>query len=461
MTGQRTTKWTRWWVAILCVLALLTAACGDDSGGDDADAGPTTTEAPADDDGAADDVPGDDDSGADDPEPEPEPVELTATDIGVTESVIRVGAVFPDTALLGQDPGDIEAKFRTIADRINEAGGINGRTIELSFHSVNPLFDDDWDTVCVELTEDVGVFAAIGLFVRTTADCYAALNDTIVISTFGITPDQMENYTAPGITLPAHAERLIEPRVQTLIDGDVLREGMKVAVVGGTQGADQQALYIEALEAAGLEVVADTLIIGDGNDQLALNEELATLTEVWKSSGAEMIVASAGLVSQGLLIAYNQGDIDIPFVLPQGLTVNPSLLRDNQGLDLAPFELATALVEGDTAAAKYEAGVDGVRECVDAFQDASGEEVALDESRNNLGVTIVACQVFDVFVPVAEAAGVDLTTESFAAAAESFGEIFVTDIAAASLGPDKFDVSDAVGVIASYNPDTVQFEPVG
>lgn len=464
MAGQRTTKWTRWWVAILCVFVLIAAACGDDGDDAETDDGTTTTAAPSDD-GDGDEDAGQLVDGADDPEPEPddadEPVELTATDVGVTESVIRVGAVFPDTALLGQDPGDIEAKFRTIADRINEAGGINGRTIELSFHSVNPLFDDDWDTVCVELTEDVGVFAAIGLFVRTTADCYAALNDTIVISTFGITPDQMENYTAPGITLPAHAERLIEPRVQTLIDGDVLREGMKVAVVGGTQGADQQALYIEALEAAGLEVVADTLIIGDGNDQLALNEELATLTEVWKSSGAEMIVASAGLVSQGLLLAYNQGDIDIPFVLPQGLTVNPSLLRDNQGLDLAPFELATALVEGDTAAAKYEAGVDGVRECVDAFQEASGEEVALDESRNNLGVTIVACQVFDVFVPVAEAAGVDLTTESFAAAAESFGEIFVTDIAEASLGPDKFDVSDAVGVIASYNPDTVQFEPVG
>ena len=442
----------RWgWRAALCVFALVAAACGDDGGSADADADDATTTTPA---------PVDDGADADDPAPD-EPVELTATDIGVTESVIKIGVVFPNTELLGRDPGDIEAKFRTIADRINEAGGINGRTIELSVHLTNPLDDSDWETVCVELTEDVGVFAAIGLFVRTTADCYGALNDTIVVSTFGITAEQLAGYTAPGITLPAIPERLIPDRVQVLLDGDVLREGMKVAVVGGTQAAEPQEQYVEALEAAGVEVVADTLIVGDGNDMLALVDELTTLSEVWKSSGAEAVIGSAGLVSQSLLIAYNQTDIDLPMILPQGTAVNPSLMRDQQGLDLAPFELATALVEGDSQARKYETGADGVRECVDAFQEASGEEVALDESRNNLSVTIVACQVFDIFVPIAEAAGVNLTTEAFREAAEAFGPIEVTDVAEASLGPGKLDLSDSVGVIAAFNPATAQFEPVG
>ena len=342
---------------------------------------------------------------------------------------------FPDTSLIARDPGDIEAKFRTIADRINEAGGINGRTIDLTVRLTNPLDDGDFEAVCVELTEDIGVFAALGTFLRTTADCYAGLNDTIVISTFGITADQMAGYTAPGITLGAIPERLIDDRIQLLLDEGVLTEGMPVAVVGGTQGAEQQRQYVEALGAAGVEVVADTLILGDGNDLLALNDELARLTEVWKSSGAEAVVGSAGLVSQSLLIAYNQTDIDLPMILPQGTAVNPSLMRDQQGLDLAPFELATALVEGDSQAQKYETGADGVRKCVDAFQEASGEEVALDESRNNLGVTIIACQVFDIFVPIAEAAGVNLTTETFREAAEAFGPIEVDRCCRGIAGP--------------------------
>ncbi len=461
MSYQRASNRRLTWLAILCAVGLVAAACGgdDDSADADVDDATTTTQAPTDD-GSEGDEPDSAAEDADAPAPD-DPAELTATDIGVTESAIKVGAVFPNTALIARDPGDIEAKFRTIADRINEAGGINGRMIELSVRLTNPLDDEDSESVCIELTEDIEVFAALGTFVRTTADCYGALNDTIVISTFGISAEQMERYTAPGITLPALPARLIEDRVQALLDGDVLRDGMKVAVVGGTQGAEQQAQYVDALRAAGVDVVADTLILGDGNDLLALTDELTTLTEVWRSSGAEAVIGSAGLVSQSLLIAYNQTDIDLPMILPQGTAVNPSLMRDQQGLDLAPFELATALVEGDSQAQKYESGADGVRECVDAFQEASGEEVALDESRNNLGVTIIACQVFDIFVPIAEAAGVNLTTETFREAAEAFGPIEVTDVAEASLGPGKFDLSDSVGVIATFNPETAQFEPVG
>ena len=63
---------------------------------------------------------------------------------------------------------------------------------------------------------------------------------------------------------------------------------------------------------------------------------------------------------------------------------------------------------------------------------------------------------------MALATGPVLTNENYGAtAATEFGEFAITGQPFSSLGPDKFDVSDAVGVIASYNPDTVQFEPVG
>ena len=73
--------------------------------------------------------------------------------------------------------------------------------------------------------------------------------------------------------------------------------------------------------------------------------------------------------------------------------------------------------------------------------------------------TIIACQLFDIFVPIADAAGVELTRASFRSAAEGLGEIDVTDIASASLGPGKFDLNDSVGVIGRFNPETAAFEP--
>lgn len=432
-------------IVVAAVVGLL-AACADT--GDDTATRPTADSAPS----TTASTPA---STAD----APGPPALTATDTGVTETAIRLGAIFPDTALLGRDPGDLEAKFRTIADTINDAGGINGRLIELHFQALNPLDDAPFETACVEMVEDIGVFAAIGLFPRGTADCYARLNDTIVISAFAITEEQMADYTAPGITIAAHPGRLVDTRISTLVDGGVLAPGMKVAVHGAELARADHERYLAALAAAGVDVVADTVALADGQDQLALTAEMQRFSEVWRSSGAEVVVASNALMSQGLLIAYNDSDLDLPMVLPEGTGVDPSLLRNQLGLDLTPFETAVALVEGADQASKYGSGADGVRECVDSFEAGSGEDVALDESRNNLAPTIVACQVFDIFVQIATAAGPDLTTESFRAAAETFGPIEVTDVGAASLGPGKFDLDDTVGVIGTYDPERLQFVP--
>ena len=442
----------RTWLVVLLVMALGAAACGDDSSDESTDEGEPTEET------IDDEVeePTEDETEED---VEDEPVELTATDVGVTESVIHLGAVFPDTTQIAQDPGDLKAKFQTIADAINEAGGINGRMIELHWRSPNPLLDNDWDRVCTELTEDVGVFAAIGLFVRTNADCYAGLHDTIVVSTFGIADESRASYTAPGLSLVARASRLVEPRVQALIDGGALAAGDKVAVLGSDLAQASQTAYVEALEAAGVEVVVETVLTADGNDQLAVEGEMQVFVEAWRSNGAEAVLASTALLSQALLMGYNRTGADLPMLLPEGLGVPPATLQEQRGLDLAPFQYAVSLGD-ESQATKYETGVEGVTDCVDAFQEASGEVVALDESRDNLPATVVACQAFDIFTAIATAAGPELTTESFAAAADAYGEIEITDVSEASVGADKYDLSDSVGVITRFNPETVQFEPV-
>lgn len=460
-------------LAALVVLSLLAAACGGSD--DDTTAGvvgASATTAPAEPGPSGQEEgeqePSDSQPSGQEEGPQPDDTAgngatvgetvLSATDKGVTESVIRLGAVFPDITLIGRDPGDLEAKFQSIADQINEAGGINGRNIELYFRAANPLDDIEFEAVCVELTQDLEVFAVIGLFPRGTADCYGAVYDTPVISTFEITAEQLESYRATGLTTVANPSRLVDVRVGTLLDAGVLTEGSKVVLHGLEQARAAHEDYKVALEAAGIDVVADTVGVQTGQDLLALGSEMQVIAEVWQSSGADAVVASAALGAQPILVAYNQSGVELPIVLPEGTGVAPSLLQSEMGLDLSPFELATALIGGAPQAAKYEADIDGVTACVDAFEAASGEEVALDESRNNLAPTIVACQLFDIFTAIATGVGPELTRDSFASTAESFGPIEVTDLSQASIGPGKFDLDDSAGVVATFNPETVQFE---
>jgi len=121
---------------------------------------------------------------------------------------------------------------------------------------------------------------------------------------------------------------------------------------------------------------------------------------------------------------------------------------------------AVALLRSIDDATAYEQNFAGVADCADRFQQVSGEvvNVALDDAGlDNLGVTIEACQGIDVFAAIARAAGPELTTESFRAAAENYGPIQVTGVSKGSLGPGKFDISDAPAEIGHYDPEKLAF----
>ena len=93
------------------------------------------------------------------------------------------------------------------------------------------------------------------------------------------------------------------------------------------------------------------------------------------------------------------------------------------------------------------------QECVATFEAANPEidvrpvyQVPPGEPRWIVAV-LSACAEVRLFEQIATEAGVDLTNESFAAAAERLGEVDVPGTFAASLGVDKFDADDAVRLV--------------
>ncbi|MFN5604451.1 MAG: hypothetical protein ACK49V_07870, partial [Actinomycetes bacterium] len=140
-------------VALFAGASLILAACGGDDGGD-------TTEAPT------SEAPTSEAPSTDAPAEEP-----TASDVGVTETTISIGVAVADLeAVRAVMPGVVPEtlttdhlfdRWKVFADDINEAGGINGRTIELVRLVWNPLDQTSFDALCAEATIDNELFAMV------------------------------------------------------------------------------------------------------------------------------------------------------------------------------------------------------------------------------------------------------------------------------------------------------------
>ena len=174
-------------------------------------------------------------------------------------------------------------------------------------------------------------------------------------------------------------------------------------------------------------------------------------------------MGSSDVVMGDLVGAYDTLGFDIPMLLPEGSDRPPSIVAASLGVSLDPLVHAVSLLTEPEYVDQYTDGLNGVRECVDAFAEVSGEEISLDEGEGveltNLAPAAIACQAVELFVAVATAAGAELTTESFGAAAESLGPVTITGVTDGSLGPGKPDVTDSVPVIGFYDPDTDLFDP--
>lgn len=459
----------RRFVALLALLALVAAACGDDSGDDggDTDAeSTTTTEAPDDgddgddsddgsdddsgDDGAGDDGGGDD--GADDGTDEPEIV-LTDSAPGVTATTIRIGVPVVDTVAIGWDPPfDAEKIWQVAADTINADGGVLGREIELAMELVSPVDFDAQDEICVRFTEDDPVFAVMGVIRNEVPLCYTQLHDTIAINTFQTLPEVFEQSVAPMIGFLPLAERSSAAQLRVLIESGLL-DGRKVAINAAPDTVNVAEGMRDVLEAADIEVVSITNFESPSSDQLAIDNEMDINVEVWRDAGADVILPVPG-VSVPVIGAVGRTGFDGLLVVTDAPGTDVGLL-EGFGYDAAALNGAVAVVSPNEADL-YEADQAGVRECVDTFDDAFDDDPPVelrpeDATTDQLGVMVRACQGLELFKLVAEAAGADLTNESFDAAADAMGEFTVTGVLAGSLGPGKRDYVDAAGALYEFD----------
>ena len=403
--------------------------------------------------GCADD---DDSGGPATTSPDDEGSELTASARGVTADSITVGYSYLDFEALvslgvaSSGYGDQELAFQTMVDALNDAGGINGRQVEVVYAPYSPIGTEEAEAACLRLTQDEEVFAVLGGFLgpaEPTNSCIVGQQETILVG--GVqSEERLAEAAAPWITDRAPRSELADILL-TLLESEGRLEDQSVALVTNTDAQDAHDAILAALDDHGVTPVEDLALDAPIGDFPAEDAAWAALGERVRTSGAEVVLVAGNPSSTIRNVASMGLDVEVWALDPE------SLLNLGTSVDLEDARgVLTASQPGDLLEA------DSFADCRDTFAEANPdvallapEELGETDEDVVAGISL-ACSFLDLFVAVAELAGPDLTNESFAAAVEG-GELEDFSIATqpfASLGPDKFFSNDSFRLVA-FDPD--------
>jgi hypothetical protein len=417
-------------------LVMIAAGCADDDDGGGADEETTTTG------------------------------ELTASARGVTADTITIGYSYLDfDALVSQGLassgyGDQELAFQTMVDALNEAGGINGRQIEVVFSPYSPLGTEDAEAVCLELTQDNEVFAVLGGFLgpaEPANTCIAGQQETILVGGV-LSEERLAEARAPWITDRAPRTELADVLL-TLLESEGMLEDASVALVTNTDAQDAHDDIVATLTEHGVEPVEDLALDAPIGDFPAEDAAWVALGERVRSSGADTVLVAGNPASTIRNVASMDLEVEIWALDPETLL--------NLGTSVTP-EDARGVLSASQPGDLLEA--DSFAECQETFLEANPDVAILppeelgETDEDVLSGLSLACNFLDLFAAVATAAGTDLTNESFAEAIEG-GDLEDFSIATqpfSSLGPDKLFSNDSFRLV-EFDPDagpTGGLEPV-
>lgn len=445
-------------IAVLLALTLLTTACGDDAdstAGDESTttAGPSTTV-------VSTAIPSTTSA--------PDEAEIVLTDSapGVTAETITLGYSSIDFELLNSQ-FSLDLAFvnnAPIADAIaawhNENGGVLGRSIELVHESYLPVGPTSADEVCIKLTQDATVFAVLGGFARPGAvdvnECFTELNETILVAS-APRADQAERAGGLWVSADMSLDRRNPAVAKLMADAGVLADLGGMAVIASNE--DEQTLaegMADALVEQGVDV-AFTDVVTTTGDRAATASDVGLWIERARTAGISTIV----LLGEGeyrnqeffvqapdFTYVMGNGDAitDWQSIPPEGLQPGTRVLTNNNGPDIAAFD-DPRLVE-----------------CIEVVEEALGVDVLATSELpagepNYFSGAVGVCRTFSLFIQIAEAAGPELTNETWIAALDNVPDLELPGYEYVSLSSDKVDVRDQL-VLVEFNLDTLSFDPI-
>jgi len=422
---------------VATTLALLAAACGDDS---DVATSETTTTAPAESTTTAGDI----------GEPGPtttEPPILTASWKGVTEDTVTIAISILDfDALIDMGLqefgwGDQRQMWEFYIEDLNARGGVAGRQVEAVLDFYNPAFAIEAEEACLRMTEDNDVFAVLGAFVGPAQSATPCLTDQEDLVTIGgvMTFDLLEGAKGVWVSSGSAARRNI-PIFFDLLDQTGRIDERSIAIVSGQEDAfTTENAILPILAEHGSSVVVDTVNTISTDDVLAEDAFWQTTAEKIKTEGAEILIINGD--TTGAIRGIRDNDLDVEVWVVQ----STQLTNLGSTVDKADADGALALGSASPGEAWEEPLM---VECVGRFREAFPDVEILgplevgeldDKPYIQLQST---CRQLVTMELVFNAAGPELTPASVQAAYEGLGDVQIPGFFFSSWGPGKPDAND-------------------
>ena len=495
MTGtNRGSKAVRKWWWLLVVMALVAAACGgndDDGAADTAEpaaaeeqtAAPAEApaEAPSEESG---DVPAEEpaeqpaeepaeqptDEPADEPAeapaeptPAPTPVVLSNSYQGVTETEIAIGVAAIDPVqineMFGIDIGifPVQDLYAALSEDLNERGGIHGRNVVVHVVSFLPIGTTDSERVCTELIEDKRVFVVIGQFLEDNALCITELHGHPYVGHFGENTERQERSNGLFFaTEMKQTRQRVGGTTEMIRAGDL--DGYNVGIYYEAPPDKEYADAVQPLlEEAGINVVGvyspgspttDTVQNEQNTDGISTRMEADGVDLILNLSNVYGIINSAQRIGWEVRIAHTNGQ-----------AADRLTIADDQGIE-DEYMARTFAVTTNKPTSEEALADPGVQQCLSVFEDRSSDE-PLDLTNDDIVNGVVNhCRAFALTVKILEAAGGNITPETFKAAAEGLGTFDLPAMMGASLSPDKHSAGSLVRRY-EYFPEVRTYLPVG
>lgn len=379
-------------------------------------------------------------------------VERTASFRGVTADTIAIGATAIDfdslraAGLVDINRGDQHLVWQTLVDDINASGGVHGRRLDVHVATYDVIAPASAEAACIELTQDIGVFAVLSGFNGPTAsvdDCIANQNETFFVSDVA-TNEQMVAGAAPWIQVGFPGVDRMDRATVELAHEQGMFDGEVVGVHAlGSAAADRLAPTVAHLEELGIDVAVESVNDAPTGDAAAGAATWVVISERLREAGVTtLVIVGPAAFEFGQLIDNGLAD-DVTVINSDSALGGIGGFDDHLPSDYDGAVGPMGLRPEDM----FEIG--SFLHCVEVFEAATGNEVLLPSEVPNgepdwYTPLAQACNRLRVFTEIATAAGIDLTNDSVRAVLDEQTELDVPQVPFLSFGPDKYDGNDGM-----------------
>jgi hypothetical protein len=392
----------------------------------------------------------------------PTPVSAASTSArGVSASAINV--VFPIISFSSIE-GEFEIKsdaeygeqtkaIHLFVDKINDAGGINGRKINPMIVGFDPTNVAEQRSLCEQWTQgNPPVFAVLdglGTFEGVDELCVTREGHTPMLSQWTTTTNWTDLGSPYLWWTGADDAAILAATVQWGLSSGRLGHGKKVGVVVSDQASDQSALNSYLLpDLKRIGIVPQVVTIAAAVEDTASTDSDATLAvERLKAAGVQSVIP---LLPDNAFTPYLGAETAQDYTPTLLLSDYQSEIEIALGLIPIPYEKALNGQEGVTAETlggidlprpESQGGYDpGVRSCWTVWHEAYPETPPgnINDDIEEQGPVQGWCQEIRLFAQAATMAGKDLNRRTFVEAMARIRDFPGGYSPVLSYGPDKF-----------------------